>query len=132
MSLYSQEVLAATGRVVIQWGGWSALKKAELAERIVDELKDRVNLKRLVTKLRDPEREALRQVLAGGGYMDWQEFETRFDADLEESPYWQYHAPESVMGRLRLHGLLAEATVNDQLFVVIPVELRPVLAELLA
>jgi hypothetical protein len=63
--------------------------------------------------------------------MDWQEFESRFGADLEESSYWQYHTPETVMGRLRLRGLLAEATVDKQLFVVIPAELRPALTGLL-
>ena len=32
------------------------------------------------------------------------------------------------MGRLRLRGLLVEATVDDDLFVVVPVDLRPLSA----
>lgn len=62
----------------------------------------------------------------------WQEFDTRHGNDLEESPFWQYHVPETVMGRLRLRGLLVEATVNDELLVVVPAELRQPLGEILA
>ncbi len=131
LALYSKEVLVAMAREVIRWGGWTGLRKAELLERIIEELSDRDNLERVMSDLNDTEREALRQVLAGGGYMDWQEFETRYGNDLEESPYWQYHTPGSVMGRLRLRGLLAEATVDKRLLVAIPLELRQALSETL-
>jgi Tfp pilus assembly protein PilF len=131
LALYSKDVLVAMAREVIRWGGWSGLRKAELLQRIIAELSDRDNLERVVSGLSDTEREALRQVLAGGGYMDWQEFDTRYGNDLEESPYWQYHTPESMMGRLRLRGLLAEATLDKRLLVVIPLELRQALFETL-
>jgi hypothetical protein len=131
LSLYSKEVLVAMGHIVIRWGGWSAYKKAPLIELLIDELTDPDNLERIVTKLTEREREALRQVMAGGGVMAWAEFEQRYDNDLNESPYWQYHTPETVMGRLRLHSLLVEATVSDQLVIVVPAELRQTLAEVL-
>ena len=131
LPLYSKEVLAAMGRVVIRWGGWSAYKKAALLELLVEELTDSDNLTRIVAKLTDQEREALRQVMAGGGVMAWAEFERRYGNDLEESPYWQYHTPETVMGRLRLRGLLVEATVDGELLLAAPAELRQPLIQVL-
>ncbi|HUV88698.1 MAG TPA: hypothetical protein VMY80_03520, partial [Anaerolineae bacterium] len=56
----------------------------------------------------------------------WQDFEARYGSDLEESPYWEWHAPETTMGRLRGRGLLAETTVDGELRVVVPVELREI------
>jgi hypothetical protein len=65
------------------------------------------------------------------GTMSWQEFDARYGNDLEESRYWQWFDPESTMGRLRVRGLLVEATVAGELLVAVPVELRPILKELL-
>lgn len=132
LPLYAKDVLTAMAREIIRWGGWSGLRKAELVDQIVGELTDDYNLERLVTKLEEEERQALRHVLAEGGALDWEAFEARYGNDLDESPYWQYHPPKSLMGRLRLRGLLAEATVNDQLLIVIPAELRRPLSEILA
>lgn len=128
---YTKDILTAMARIVIRWGGWTGLRKAELLEQIIEELADKDNLERVIDTLNDTERDALRQVLAKGGSMDWQAFETRYDSDLDESPHWQYHEPESVMGRLRLRGLLAEATVNKKLLILIPAELRQPLSEII-
>jgi tetratricopeptide (TPR) repeat protein len=131
LPLYSKDVLVTMGRIVIRSGSWATYKKAELIELLIKELTDPDNLKRIVAKLSDREQEALRQVMAGGGVMVWAEFEQRYDNDLKESPYWQYHTPESVMGRLRLHSLLVEAVVAGQLLIVAPAELRQMLANIL-
>ena len=56
--------------------------------------------------------------------MAWEDFDARYGNDLEESRYWQWHTPETTMGQLRLRGLLVEATVDDELYVVVPVDLR--------
>jgi hypothetical protein len=56
--------------------------------------------------------------------LDWDLFDQKFGNDLDESPYWHYHEPETVMGRLRAHGLLVEVKVEGKLLVSIPVELR--------
>jgi Flp pilus assembly protein TadD len=132
LALYSKDVLTAMAREVIPWGGWSALRKVELLQRIHDLLVDQDNLERVIAELKNEECEALRQVLTGGGRMAWQKFDTGYGNDLEESPHWQYHVPKTVMGRLRLRGLLVEATVNDELLIVVPAELRRPLSELLA
>ena len=63
--------------------------------------------------------------------MSWAEFDARYGNDLDESPYWNYHEPETAMGRLRLRGLLVEATVSGELLVAVPVELRESLIAIL-
>jgi len=61
--------------------------------------------------------------------MPWAEFDARYGNDLKESPYWNYHEPQTLMGRLRLYGLLVEATVEGELFVAVPFDLRRLLTE---
>jgi tetratricopeptide (TPR) repeat protein len=131
LSVHTKDALTGVARVVVRWGGWSALRKAELIERIVTELGDPNNLERLVASLDEDECAALCQVLASGGVMPWQDFDADYGNDLEESVYWNWHEPETVMGRLRLRGLLAEATVDGGLLVVVPSELRRPLREML-
>lgn len=131
LPLYTKDALTGMAREVIPWGGWAALRKAQLVETIISVLEDRDLLERIVARLDDDEQESLRQVLERGGSMLWEEFDAGYGNDLEESRYWQYHAPETLMGRLRLRGLLAEATVDGQLLVVVPSELRRPLEEIL-
>jgi len=131
LSIYTKEALTAMARVVLLWGGWSGLRKAELLQRIIERLQDPDNLERIVTDLHERERAALRQVLAHGGHMPWRDFDAEYGNDLGESPYWIYHKPETVMGRLRLRGLLVEATVDDELLLTVPTELRHALSDLL-
>jgi tetratricopeptide (TPR) repeat protein len=131
LAMYTKGGLTAMARVILPWGGWSALRKAELLQRIVDGLVDLYSLEQIVTDLHDQERTALRLMLAQGGHMPWQDFDAEYGNDLEESPYWEYHEPETLMGRLRLRGLLVEATVDSELLIIIPSELRPLLAKIL-
>ena len=131
LSLYSKDVLTATAHRVVLGGGWSGLRKAELLQEIVKWLNDQDNLKRVVAELSRDEQTALHQVLALNGTMPWQDFDARFGNDLQASPYWQWHRPETIMGRLRESGLLAEATVSGTLQVVVPADLRPGLQAIL-
>ena len=126
---YTKEVLTGMARSVVRWGGWSALRKAELIERIVEELTDPDNVDWLAGSLADEERDALRRVLLAGGSMPWDDFDAAYDNDLDESRYWQWHEPETVMGRLRMCGLLVEAKVDGELLIAIPADLRPPLAQ---
>jgi hypothetical protein len=129
LPLYSKDVLTAMARLILPYGGWSGLRKAELLEKVVEELKRTDIVERLVAQLSNTEREALHQVLADGGHMPWHDFDAQYGNDLEESQYWQYHEPTTTMGRLRLRGLLVETTVNDELMVAVPLDLRQVLRE---
>jgi hypothetical protein len=63
--------------------------------------------------------------------MPWPDFDAAYDNDLDESPYWNWHEPESVMGNLRVRGLLVEATVDGEMIVTIPVGLRQLLRDAL-
>jgi tetratricopeptide (TPR) repeat protein len=132
LPLYSKDVLTAMARLILPYRGWSTLRKAELLEKVVEELKHAHTVERLVAQLSDEECEALHQVLADGGHMAWHAFDAQYGNDLEESQYWQYHEPKTTMGRLRLHGLMVETTVNGELMVAVPLDLRQVLGESLA
>lgn len=127
LPLYTKNALVGMGRVVIRRGGWSALRKAEMIQVIVDELTELDNLERIIAGLSASERECLRWVLADGGAVNWEEFDARYGNDLDESPYWEWHTPETVMGSLRLRGLLVEATVDGALLIVVPGDLRSLL-----
>ncbi|MBN1217803.1 MAG: tetratricopeptide repeat protein [Anaerolineae bacterium] len=131
LSLYSKDVLTGMGHVIIPGGGWSGLRKAELMGELVGALKNPANVRQMVHKLKDDERKALQQVVAVGGCMAWSKFDADYGNDLDESAYWNYHEPKTIMGRLRQRGLLAEATVDDEVQMVIPAELRPILDKLL-
>jgi phosphoglycolate phosphatase-like HAD superfamily hydrolase len=124
LPLYTKEALTGMAREVMLWGGWSGLRKAELVDAIIEALTDRGNLEYVVQYLSGREQQALRTVLDRGGALAWEDFDARYENDLEESRYWQWHTPETTMGQLRLRGLLVEATVDDELHVVVPVDLR--------
>lgn len=124
LGIYTKDILTGIARQVIPWGGWSALKKAELHQYLVDYLSDHEGFERVVASLTPEERTAFEYVQENGGTLEWDLFDQEFGNDLDDSPYWNYHEPESVMGRLRSHGLLVEVTVEDNVLVSIPVELR--------
>jgi tetratricopeptide (TPR) repeat protein len=131
LPLYTKNALTAMARIVMPRGGWSALNKAPLIERIVERLLDPEELARVVADLDEAPRAALREVVEAGGTMPWAEFDTRYDNDLDESPDWDWHSPQTVMGQLRLHGLLVETTVDGEVRVAVPAELRAPLSEIL-
>jgi tetratricopeptide (TPR) repeat protein len=124
LPLYTKDSLTETARHVIPRGGWSTLRKAELIDALIEALTNLANLGRVVERLTGEEQEALRTVLNRGGAMPWEDFDARYGNDLEASRYWQWHTPETTMGRLRLHGFLVEATVDDALYVAVPLDLR--------
>jgi tetratricopeptide (TPR) repeat protein len=132
LAIYTKEALTGMARRVLPEGGWSALRKAELLATIVEGLSNADNVKRIAGQLADAEQSALRQVLASGGHMSWQDFDAEYGNDLEESRYWQWHEPKTIMGRLRHRGLLVETTVDGELLVAVPLEVRQPLAEALA
>jgi tetratricopeptide (TPR) repeat protein len=131
LPLYTKDALTGMGRSVIPWGGWSAYRKAKLVEEIIKALTDPHSLSLVVNGLSDEARTALQCVLDQSGTMPWSDFDTACDNDLDESPYWNWHEPESVMGNLRVRGLLAEATVDGEIIVTIPTDLRQPLRDAL-
>ena len=132
LSLYTKNALVGMAREVLPWGGRGALRKAELLQHIVERLSEPGNLARVVAGLADDERAALRDVLARGGTMDWREFDAAYGNDVDESAYWEWHTPKTLMGRLRQRGLLVETTVEGALLVAVPADLRQALGKTLA
>lgn len=124
LSIYTKDLLTAIARHVAPEGGWSKYRKAELLDFLVRRLQDAEVQSRVLASLPREALEAFRQVQSLGGVMSWDAFEQAFGNDLDESPYWQYHEPQTAMGILRSYGLLVEAEANDELFLSIPVELR--------
>ena len=130
LSVFTKDDLTSIAYLALPFGGWSTLRKADLLAAIIEGLVDVENLSALAANLADEERAALRAVLVNDGHLDWQAFSDRYDNDLDEPTFWRYSDPKTTMGRLRRRGLLSEATVDGQLLVVVPVELRPLLASI--
>jgi tetratricopeptide (TPR) repeat protein len=130
LGLYSREILQAIARIWVPSGGWSTYKKAQLLQVLQENMRDPSIIGQVIEGLKPEMKSALLFVKEKGGVIDWQEFAQIYDNDSEESLYWQYHQPETIMGRLRLHCLLAEATVEGKLVLAIPQELRPFLEDL--
>lgn len=107
-------------------------KKQEKVTRLVERILDVEIFREIISDLNDEERSALHWVLDGGGFRPWGEFTQRFGDDMDESPYWQWHAPESLPGRLKRTGLLHVGMLHDSQVAFIPVDLRERLKEILS
>jgi len=128
LSLYTRELLTSMGRVIWPHKGWSGLRKADLLSELVKALQSPEAIDHILDGLTKEERTAVLSLLSQGGHMPWLDFDARFGNDMDASPYWQWHQPTTTMGRLRQRGLLVEATVDGELLVIIPLELRQPLA----
>jgi hypothetical protein len=124
LGLYTKDQLTGIARKVIQYGGWSSLRKAPLLKTIAEELQEFDTLTSIIENLTPTEVLALKNVIEGGGAISWDVFDAEFGNDLEESPYWHWHPAETVMGRLRSYGLIGECVNNGDLIISIPTELR--------
>lgn len=60
----------------------------------------------------------------------YDEVSRKYGDDPEESLYCRYHEPETTIGRLGLHGRLFEGRHEDEVVLVIPTEVRGLLADL--
>jgi len=126
----SRESLVATARTYS--APYVGLRKEPLIQHLVEAITDPERLEEAVAELEADERRALRDVLAAGGIFPWDEFTARYGNDVEDSQDWYYALPKTLMGRLRLYGLLSDGTVEGQRVVLIPWELRELLPSALA
>jgi tetratricopeptide (TPR) repeat protein len=127
LASYPKGMLTGMARNLLPWGGWSAWKKDRLAAALRESLLDRADLQRVVAGLSMPERALLRGVVEQGGVVPAEDLRTLHGDECEESPYWEYHQPQSPLGRLLVRGLVAVAFGGEQEQVVVPVELRQLL-----
>lgn len=124
---YTKNALVGMGKLLDLPKPFTGLKKRELVEKICFHLCSLGFLKRVVRGLRPEERLALLGLMLKGGFMHWDEFSGKFGDDLEESPYWDWHPPETVMGRLKARGLIGEGSFDGSERIFIPYEFRPLL-----
>ena len=115
------------------WSLPTAGRKAQVIASLVERMQTPEVLREAIElDLSAEERDALAWVSAEGGIRSWNDFIVRFEDDFDESPYWQYHEPETIPGRLRMTGLLAVGTLDGEQVALIPRELRAPLAEVLS
>ncbi|MBN2385588.1 MAG: tetratricopeptide repeat protein [Anaerolineales bacterium] len=107
-------------------------KKQEKVARLAGRILDADIFKGIVSDLDDEERSALRWVLDGGGFRPWGDFTQRFGDDIDESPHWQWHEPESLPGRLKRTGLLHVGALHGSPVAFIPADIREQLAGILS
>ncbi len=132
VGIYTAEQLHPIAHAVAPSQRLTGLRKADLQQLVIDALLDPATVESIVKRaLKDIERAALGAVLAAGGAMLQDQFRTTYGDDAAESPHWQYVPPESVAGRLRLHCLLVETTVDGAVYLAVPAELRAPLAVVL-
>jgi hypothetical protein len=126
----SRDTLGATLRA---WRLSSSGRKAEVIARLVDAMTSSDVLSDCIEEaLSEEGRSALVWLLEGDGVRPWAEFTTRFGDDFDESPYWEWHDPETVPGVLRLFGLVSVGTLDGREVAFIPNDLRSPLRDGLA
>ena len=124
---YTKNALVGMGKFLDLPKPFTGLRKRELVEKICFHLCSLGFLKRVVRGLRPEERLALLGLMLKGGFMLWDEFSGKYGGDLEESPYWKWHSPKTVMGRLKARGLIGEGSFEGRERIFIPYELRSLL-----
>jgi len=127
LSRYTKDNLRAMARA-LDVRQPASIKKAQLIDLLAESLADAEVVRRAWRGLTEKEREALRFVLDRGGMVPHDEVSQEYGDDLGEYYYWHYRKPETAIGRLRLHGLLFEGEHEDEVVLVIPTEVRGLLA----
>lgn len=123
--IYPVDALREIAKAIAPARRLTGLRRAGLLQLVIEALLDPATIDFVVNqRLRAGERAALAAVLNAGGAMPQQQFRAAYGDDAAESPHWQYAAPASVAGRLRLHCLLAETTVDGDVYLAVPGELR--------
>jgi len=122
----------ALGDVCQFWRTKRYGKKQEKIARLCGIILDANLIKEIASDLKDEEWSALQWVLDGGGFRPWSEFTQKFGDDMDESPYWQWHEPVSLPGRLKRMGLLHVGTLNETQVAFIPADIRQQVAEILS
>ena len=110
--------------------GVSGYRKAELVDVVAEWLREVDALREILSELPDRAREAMGYVLGQGGVVSWDAFNERYDNDLDDVYYIPYTEPDTVMGQLRMTGLLYIGTEAGERRVRVPAELRTCLREL--
>ncbi len=108
-------------------------RKAERVADIARHLESPAGLAQTLGLLGRPAHAALAQLLTAGGWSKAAPFCRRHGSDQTDGWFWAEDPPRSVLGQLRLHGLVVVGSAllegRRQRVVVVPLELRPLLEE---
>lgn len=99
--------------------------KSELADELLDEIEG--SLPEIVTdQLSENELSALGWLLDREGIAPFDKFSDKWGNDFGESRQWYHHPPNTLLGNLKLHGLVFVGTDpdSDQEVVLIPDQFR--------
>ena len=124
---YNKCALVGMGKILQIKSPLETLKKAELVGKICAYLRDLKFLGGIVEGLKPEERIALLKLMLKGGVMSWAEFAEKHGSDLDESIYWNWHPPKTIMGRLKARGLAVDGSFDGKEWILVPQELRPLL-----
>jgi hypothetical protein len=112
-----------------------ARRARERVKEIAAKLPEAGFLREVLARLPQEAHEALRLVLERGGWIKYGQLTRRFGSDAGDGWFWNERPPTSILGRLRLYGLLfvGRAALGGRRWKVgvIPVELRDPLREIL-
>lgn len=122
LSRYPKDTLAGIA-LELSVRSISRLKKDQLVTAVRDGLLDVDTVLGLLRTLKAEELTALRYVVQAGGVVLLREFIGRYGDDAEESSCWYWHTPETILGRLKVRGLLFEGTYRGEAVLVVPKEL---------
>jgi hypothetical protein len=110
-------------------------KKWDKVSRIASYLSDQASLARTIASLQPRQREALGYVLNCGGWVRHGQLSRRFGDETGDGWWWNENPPQSIIGQLRLHGLLfvGQMPIGNRHYkvAVIPGELRQLLLKAL-
>ncbi len=130
LSLYIRDELGSIARAT-NIPQWYKLRKAELLEKVIETLQSSETLATLVTyKLDARQREALQYVLEAGGATLLEDFMKHFATEDDERA--NNLTENTLLTPLEDLGLLVETQLEDNAFVCIPMELRPLLKRALS
>lgn len=111
-------------------------KRQDKARKITELLTDAKQLRAVVKKLSHPMKLALERILDNGGWIRWKVLTREFDDQEGDEWFWNEKPPKSLLGRLRITGLMFVGTAKvgngKTIVAVIPTDLREPLTNVLA
>ncbi|MCG0239531.1 MAG: tetratricopeptide repeat protein [Firmicutes bacterium] len=137
-------LLTALSRVPVQWLNAAAAAfglppvrlRKERARRLAEAMRDPERLREVLAQVSPEARDALRYVLDQGGWCKLSALTRRFGNQEGDGFWWDEQPPTSPIGQLRARCLLmvGRAALNGRRhrIAVVPAELRPLLATVLA
>jgi len=129
-SRYNKDALEAMAKTLDLPTPITGLKKKQLIEKISNNLHNTKVLKKVVKDLNPEESLALLDLLHKNGIMPRNRFTEKYGNDTHESIYWKWHPPTSIIGRLKMRGLVIEGKYNEKIWIQVPKELIPQLEEI--